>query len=56
MAQYSTQAPVQGLVDLYQMTDGLPITESEIYNPEEPYENRDLDLNSLFYTWSTLEK
>ena len=23
------------------MTDGLPITESEIYNPEEPYENRD---------------
>lgn len=41
MAQYSTQAPVQGLVDLYQMTDGLPITESEIYNPEEPYENRD---------------
>ncbi len=41
MAQYSTQAPVKGLIDLYQMVDGLSITESELYNPEQPYENRD---------------
>ncbi len=41
MAQYSTQAPLQGLVDLYQMTDGKSIEESPLYNPEQPYENRD---------------
>ncbi len=41
MAQYNTQAPVKGLVDAYQMVDGLSITESELYNPEQPYENRD---------------
>src|SRR5690606_1134130 len=41
MAQYSTQAPVQGLVDAYQMTDGLSIDESPRYDPQKPYENRD---------------
>jgi hypothetical protein len=41
MAQYSTQAPVQGLVDAYQMTDGLSIEESTLYDPNNPYANRD---------------
>ncbi|MBD1426347.1 RagB/SusD family nutrient uptake outer membrane protein [Sphingobacterium arenae] len=41
MAQYSTQAPVQGLVDAYQMTDGLSIDESPRYDSQKPYENRD---------------
>ena len=41
MAQYSTQAPVQGLVDVYQMTDGLSIEESGLYDPNNPYVNRD---------------
>ncbi|HLT86336.1 MAG TPA: RagB/SusD family nutrient uptake outer membrane protein [Sphingobacterium sp.] len=41
MAQYSTQAPVQGLVDVYQMKDGLSIQESPLYNPQDPYKNRD---------------
>lgn len=40
-AQYNTQAPVQGLVDAYQMIDGKPIDESPLYNPSRPYENRD---------------
>ncbi len=41
MAQYNTQAPLQGLVDAYRMTDGKTTSESELYNPEQPYENRD---------------
>src|SRR5690606_24606932 len=41
MAQYSTQAPLQGLVDEYRMIDGLPIEESPLYDPAQPYENRD---------------
>lgn len=40
-AQYNTQAPVQGLVDAYQMIDGKPIDESPLYDPAKPYENRD---------------
>ena len=41
LAQYSTQAPLQNLVDAYQMIDGKPITESELYDPQNPYVNRD---------------
>src|SRR5690606_41488363 len=33
MAQYSTQAPLQDLVDAYQMVDGQSIEDSELYNP-----------------------
>src|SRR5690625_522217 len=41
MAQYNTQAPVQELVDAYQMIYGKSIHESSLYSPESPYENRD---------------
>ncbi len=41
MAQFNTQAPVQGLVDAYEMIDGLSINDSPLYNPNSPYENRD---------------
>ena len=34
-------APLKELVDKYQMIDGLPISESPLYDPEKPYENRD---------------
>ncbi|RKD87823.1 RagB/SusD family nutrient uptake outer membrane protein [Mangrovibacterium diazotrophicum] len=34
-------APLKNLVDLYEMTDGKSIDESELYDPENPYENRD---------------
>ncbi|MDR2808968.1 MAG: RagB/SusD family nutrient uptake outer membrane protein [Tannerellaceae bacterium] len=34
-------APLKELVDLYQMKDGLSIRESPLYDPEQPYENRD---------------
>lgn len=40
-AQYNTQAPVQELVDAYQMTDGKSIYESPLYDEEKMYENRD---------------
>jgi starch-binding outer membrane protein, SusD/RagB family len=41
MAQYSTQAPLKDLIDSYQMIDGSSIEESELYDPENPYVNRD---------------
>jgi len=34
-------SPLKELVDKYQMTDGKSITESPLYNPAKPYENRD---------------
>jgi len=34
-------SPTKELVDAYLMTDGMPITESPLYDPDNPYENRD---------------
>ncbi len=39
--QYNTNAPLRDLIDAYYMTDGLPITQSPLYNPAKPYENRE---------------
>lgn len=44
--QHATTAPLQGLIDAFLMEDGLPYTESPLYDPENPYDNRD----SRFYT------
>lgn len=33
--------PTQDLVDAYDCTDGLPIAESPLYDPQNPYANRD---------------
>lgn len=33
--------PTQGLFESYECTDGLPITESVLFDPNNPYENRD---------------
>lgn len=33
--------PTQNLIDSYQCTDGLPIDQSPLYNPENPFANRD---------------
>lgn len=38
---WSSVAPVQSLVDAYECTDGKKISESPLYNPEQPYQNRD---------------
>ncbi|GEO07257.1 membrane protein [Adhaeribacter aerolatus] len=39
--QFNTNAPLRDLIDAYYMKDGLPITESPLYNPAKPYENRE---------------
>jgi len=33
--------PTQNMVDQYEMTDGLPYDQSPLYNPVQPYANRD---------------
>jgi hypothetical protein len=33
--------PLRSLLDAYEATDGLPITDSDVYNPGNPYANRD---------------
>jgi hypothetical protein len=37
----NTPAPIKDLVDSYLMTDGKSIGNSSLYNPNQPYENRD---------------
>jgi hypothetical protein len=46
LGSYALVQPYKDLVDEYEMTDGRPITESPLYNPANPYANRDprLDL------------
>lgn len=38
---YSEDNVFQGLVDAFLMTDGMPIEESPLYDPANPFENRD---------------
>ena len=38
---YSEVNPFQGMVDAFLMTDGLPIEESPLYDPGNPFDNRD---------------
>lgn len=47
---FSLIQPYRDLVDEYEMTDGKLITESPLYNPADPYANRDprLDLTIKF--------
>lgn len=42
----STHVPSQAMVDSYQASDGEPIDESSIYNPENPFEKRDPRLDA----------
>lgn len=38
---YSLMTPTQSMIDSYEGTDGKPIDESVVYNPQQPFENRD---------------
>lgn len=38
---FSNKVPSQSLVDVYPCTDGLNIDESPLFDPKEPYKNRD---------------
>lgn len=59
---WNTDSPSGNLVDAFGMDDGLPITQSPLYNPQNPYANRDprfyADINYDGAKWwddSTLE-
>jgi hypothetical protein len=39
--QYNTNAPLKDLINAYEMKDGLPYTTSPMYDPAEPYKDRD---------------
>ena len=52
---YASQMnPTQEMVDAYEMTNGLPITDpASGYNPNDPYKNRDSRLKAtIFYQGS----
>jgi starch-binding outer membrane protein, SusD/RagB family len=38
---YSTNVPTQSMIDSYEAIDGKPIDESAVYNPKQPFANRD---------------
>lgn len=38
---HSNKKPPQDMVDTYESIDGLPIDESPLYDPQNPFENRD---------------
>lgn len=46
---WSRAVPSQFMIDSYECTDGLPIDESPLYDPSNPFENRDprLDASSV---------
>ncbi len=46
---WSSVVPLQELVDAYPMADGKSITESDLYDPENPYENRDPRLRQTIF-------
>lgn len=46
---YSEVNPYQGMVDAFLMVDGLPIDESPLYDPENPFDNRDPRLYSSIF-------
>jgi hypothetical protein len=55
---FSNKVPSQSLVDVYPCTDGLNIDESPLFNPADPYKNRDPRLGftialpgSVFYNY-----
>ena len=43
---WAVVVPSQQMVDSYECTDGLPIDESAVYDPANPYENRDPRLDA----------
>ena len=46
---WSSVVPMQSLVDDYEMTDGLSIEDSPLFDPAQPYENRDPRLKQTIF-------
>ena len=40
-AQWQNIAPLENFVDAFECTDGLPTDESAVFDPDNPYDNRD---------------
>ena len=51
---YSQLVPSQRLIDSYECIDGLPIDESPLYDPAQPFENRDPRLDASIIRPQTL--
>lgn len=43
---FSSKIPTQALVDAYECTDGLSIDKSPLFNPQQPFKNRDPRMNA----------
>jgi hypothetical protein len=50
LGSYSTVVPCQSLIDSYEAIDGKPIDESAVYDPKNPFENRDPRLKNSIIT------
>ena len=51
-ASWSIFTPTMALVERYPDVNGEPITTSSVYDPENPFENRDPRLNQSIFDWS----
>ncbi|MEX2511582.1 MAG: RagB/SusD family nutrient uptake outer membrane protein [Cyclobacteriaceae bacterium] len=47
---YSTVVPTQSMIDSYEASDGLAIDESTVYDPSQPFDNRDPRLKASIIT------
>lgn len=50
---FGAQIPTRELVDAYECRDGKPIDESPLYNPREPFKNRDPRLTATVVEFGT---
>lgn len=50
---YGAYVPTRELFDAYECTDGLPIDESPLYDPHDPFKNRDPRLTSTVVEFNT---
>ncbi|GAA4461716.1 RagB/SusD family nutrient uptake outer membrane protein [Nibrella saemangeumensis] len=50
---FGAQIPTRSMVDAYESRDGKPIDESPLYNPKEPFKNRDPRLTASIVEFGT---
>ncbi len=50
---FGAQIPTREMMDAYECTDGLPIDESPLYNPLDPFRNRDPRLTASIVEFNT---
>jgi len=50
---FGAQIPTREMVDAYECTDGKPIDESSLYNPLDPFKNRDPRLTASIVEFNT---